>query len=32
MAKKTKDMSWLEDDENGSNIEVRDCNGNILVD
>jgi uncharacterized Zn ribbon protein len=25
-------MSWLEDDENGSNIEVRDCNGNILVD
>lgn len=32
MAKKSKDMSWLEDDENGSNIEVKDCNGNILLD
>ncbi|MDP2090577.1 MAG: PhnA domain-containing protein [Candidatus Gracilibacteria bacterium] len=30
MAKKAKDMSWLNDDEDNSSIEVKDCNGNIL--
>ncbi len=32
MAKKAKDMSWLNDDEDGSSIIVKDCNGNILND
>lgn len=30
MAKKEKDMSWLLDEEDGSTIVVKDCNGNIL--
>jgi len=31
MAKKKKDMSWLLDDEDDTISEVKDCNGNILV-
>lgn len=31
MAKKKKNMDWLLDDEATTNIEVKDCNWNILV-
>lgn len=32
MSKKKKDMSWLLDDEDNTNLEVKDCNWNILQD
>ncbi len=32
MAKKGIDENWLLDDENISDIEVKDCNWNILID
>ena len=32
MAKKTKDMSWLLDDEDTNTLEVTDSNGNQLMD
>ena len=31
MAKKQKDISWVDDDEE-TTLEVKDCNGNILQD
>jgi len=31
MAKKKKDLSWLTDDEDNTNIEVKDANWNILA-